>query len=106
MKRRRVANFIKVLLIFVVLGVLLAGLSLATEKMGRGQKGEQLGQMERSIRRATMTCYATEGVYPPSIQYMEDNYGIQIDENLYTVFYEVHGENLMPEITVMEKQKE
>ena len=49
-----------------------------------------------------MTCYATEGVYPPSVQYLKENYGIQIDEDRYSVFYEIEGANLMPSITVME----
>ena len=61
--------------------------------------------MESSIRKATMTCYATEGVYPPTIQYLKDNYGIQIDESRFTVFYEVFAKNMMPDITVMENQE-
>ena len=38
------------------------------------------------------------------IDYLKENYGIQIDEERYTVFYEVQGSNLMPNITVMETQ--
>lgn len=55
-------------------------------------------QLENSIRKATMTCYATEGVYPPTLEYLKKNYGIQIDESRFTVFYEVFAKNLMPEI--------
>ncbi|MCM1441385.1 MAG: hypothetical protein NC131_19595 [Roseburia sp.] len=70
--------------------------------MGNGQQAESLKQLDASIRKATMTCYATEGVYPPSIQYLKDHYGIQIDEDRYAVFYEIEGANLMPNITVMQ----
>ncbi len=69
--------------------------------MGSGQQAESLKQLDASIRKATMTCYATEGVYPPSVQYLKENYGIQIDEDRYSVFYEIEGANLMPSITVM-----
>ena len=76
----------------------------AVAKMGNNQQAESLKQLERSIRKATMTCYATEGVYPPTIQYLKDNYGIQVDESRFVVFYEIFGENMMPDITVMERQ--
>ena len=38
-------------------------------------------------------------------EYLKKNYGIQIDESRFTVFYEVFAKNLMPEITVMENQE-
>jgi hypothetical protein len=76
------------------------------QKMGSGQEAESLKQLDSSIRKATLTCYATEGVYPPTIDYLEENYGIQIDKDQYTVFYVIFGDNIMPDITVMEKQDE
>ena len=86
----------------VVLAALVFCLVRASDKMGSGQQAESLKQLDASIRKATMTCYATEGVYPPSVQYLKENYGIQIDEDRYSVFYEIEGANLMPSITVME----
>ena len=74
----------------------------ASEKLGSHQEGESLKQLENTVRKTVMTCYATEGVYPPSVKYMEDNYGIQIDHSRYSVFYEIFGDNIMPQITVME----
>ena len=47
-------------------------------------------------------CYAAEGVYPPTLEYMEEHYGIQIDRQRYTVHYEVFASNIMPDITVLE----
>lgn len=93
---------IKTGILFLVLAVLVFCLVKATDKMGSGQQAESLKQLDASIRKATMTCYATEGVYPPNVQYLKDNYGIQIDEDRYAVFYEIEGANLMPNITVME----
>ena len=74
-------------------------------RLNQGQEAESMKQLENSIRKATMTCYATEGVYPPTLEYLKKNYGIQIDESRFTVFYEVFAKNLMPEITVMENQE-
>lgn len=104
MRVRRGGNIIKIIAMFLVLAAILFCMVKAVNKMGEGQQGESLKQLDHSIRKAVMTCYATEGVYPPSISYLKENFGIQIDEERYVVFYEVQGDNMMPDITVMERQ--
>lgn len=61
-------------------------------------------QLEDTLRRACVACYAAEGVYPPSETYLEEHYGIQIDKERYTVRYTAIAENLMPDITVLENR--
>lgn len=95
---------LKIVLLITVLVLAVFLLCKAVGKMGVGQQAESLKQLDSSIRKAVMTCYAVEGVYPPDITYLKDNYGIQIDEDRFTVFYEVFGDNIMPDITVMERQ--
>ncbi len=60
--------------------------------------------METALRRAAVACYAAEGIYPPTLDYLKQHYGVQIDENRYAVFYEVFADNLMPDITVLVKE--
>ena len=57
--------------------------------------------MVNAIARACVQCYAIEGRYPPSVQYLEENYGIRIDRNRFHVFYEGFASNIMPDITVI-----
>ncbi|MCH5266499.1 MAG: hypothetical protein J1F02_11405 [Lachnospiraceae bacterium] len=104
MRKKINVSVIKILFFLAILAVAVLFLWKAVQKMEMGQQAESLKQLDSSIRKATMTCYATEGVYPPTIQYLQDNYGIQIDEGKFTVFYEVFGDNMMPDITVMERQ--
>jgi hypothetical protein len=106
MKREWTTTPIKVLIMVAVMGLAVFCLYKGVQKMGNGQQAESLKQLDSSIRKATLTCYATEGVYPPTIDYLEENYGIQIDKERYTVFYVIFGDNIMPDITVMEKQEE
>ena len=47
------------------------------------------------------TVYAIEGRYPPSVEYLEEHYGIQIDRERYNVFYSGFASNIMPDITVI-----
>ena len=50
-----------------------------------------------------MACYAAEGFYPPNLDYLEEHYGVQIDKRHFVVHYTAIAENLMPDITVLEK---
>ena len=73
---------------------------LANLDKGQGEEGRS--RLEESLRRAAVACYAAEGIYPPTLDYLETRYGIQIDRTRYAVFYEIFAENLMPDITVVE----
>ena len=93
----------KTLLALVILAAVLLSFSTALSnlKVGRGEEGRL--RLEESVRRAAVTCYAVEGIYPPDLEYLQEHYGIQVDEKNYYVFYEVFASNMMPDITVVEK---
>ena len=75
----------------------------AVGNLSRDSGTEGRGQLETALRRAAVACYAAEGVYPPTIDYLREHYGVQIEEEKYIVFYEIFANNLMPDITVLEK---
>lgn len=72
------------------------------------RKADQNGSetLRKSIQRASVQCYSIEGRYPPSVEYLEDNYGVQIDRKKYNVFYSGFASNIMPDITVVEAEEE
>lgn len=88
-----------VVLVFAVVLFFMAAL----RNLESGHEKEGKEQLEAAIRRSAVACYAAEGIYPPDLDYLKEHYGIQIDESKYTVMYEVFAENLMPDITVLEK---
>ena len=63
-----------------------------------GQKGEE--SLRRAVTRASVQCYAIEGRYPPSVEYLEENYGVRIYRDRYNVFYNGFASNVMPEIVI------
>jgi len=85
----------------LIIGILLCFLS-ALSNLNQDRALEDKEHLEKALTRAAVACYAAEGIYPPNIQYLEDNYGVQINQELYTVKYEVIASNLMPDITVLE----
>lgn len=60
-----------------------------------------LEAMRQSLYKAAIACYASEGAYPESYEYIAEHYGIQIDAEKYTVHYEIFASNIMPDITVV-----
>lgn len=89
----------------LAVGILLFFLA-SVNNLDNGKREEGKEQLEQALKRCAVTCYATEGIYPPDVEYMKEHYGIQIDEERYLVRYEIFAENLMPDITVVEKRDE
>ena len=86
-------------LILLVAWILL----FATGNVEERQNAESLKQVEDAVQKAVLSCYSIEGSYPATVEYIEEHYGLQIDHEKYHVFYEIFADNLMPEITVVEK---
>ena len=92
-----------------VLCLFLAALALgvflrAVSGVGDGHRQQGKQQLEDALHRAAAACYAAEGAYPPSLAYMQEHYGIRINEEEYTVIYESFASNLMPDITVLDRE--
>lgn len=71
MKKQRSFLIIKIVLLTAVIGGLLYAMNAGAARLNQGQEAESMKQLENSIRKATMTCYATEGVYPPTLEYLK-----------------------------------
>lgn len=61
----------------------------------------QAESLRKAIIRSAVNCYATEGVYPESLAYLKDHYGISWNPESFFVDYEITGSNLMPGVTVI-----
>lgn len=84
--------------------VLMAALLVLLTAVGNLQRtnaAEGQKQLTQCLNRAVISCYAIEGFYPPNLDYLKQHYGIQVNEERFTVFYDVFGDNLMPDITVL-----
>ena len=62
---------------------------------------ERLAGTERAINRAVILSYAVEGQFPPSINYLKENYGLIVDTEKYIIHYQFMGGNFMPNVIVL-----
>lgn len=61
-------------------------------------------QVRAAVQSHVSQCYALEGQYPPDLNYLEGNYGLQLDE-AYIYHYELFASNIYPEVRVFAKAK-
>ncbi|MGN1148544.1 MAG: hypothetical protein ACI4TB_08980 [Lachnospiraceae bacterium] len=64
---------------------------------------KQRESLETALNRSIIQCYAVEGTYPPSLQYIKDHYGLIYDEELFYVDYQPIGSNIMPDVTILDR---
>ena len=67
---------------------------------------EEQRNLETALQNDIIHCYAVEGIYPPTLTYIEENYGLTYNKDKFIVDYQVIGSNLMPHVTVMERTSE
>lgn len=99
-KRRKITSFhVGILLFAAILVLFLYGISYVGSSTGDRQEESLINAMERNI----VHCYALEGFYPPSLEYMEEHYGLTYDKDMFIVDYQPIGTNLYPDFMVISK---
>lgn len=68
---------------------------------GRDVSEESAAAIREAVRRSALQCYVVENAYPPDLQYLQDNYGLQINTEDYYVVYDCFSSNLPPSIRVI-----
>lgn len=65
---------------------------------------QNIDLLRQSARRAVVQCYAIEGAYPPDVEYLEENYGLEYNHEKYFIDYEIFASNIMPNVDVFERE--
>jgi hypothetical protein len=66
---------------------------------------EQAKSLETAVRRSIAQCYAVEGTYPPSLDYLKEHYGLIYDTESYYIDYTAIGSNIMPDVTILPRSE-
>jgi hypothetical protein len=72
---------------------------------GRQSEAEQEAQLRDAVRRAMVTCYATEGQYPPTLDYLKENYALAFDDERFLVSYDAFASNIMPSFSIFRRDE-
>ena len=102
--RKKKGNALLVKAVLVPVGVfaaIIALFDLGMSSLSGAAERERLESTRRAVVNATVQCYALEGYFPTSVQYLKEHYGLQVDTDKYIVDYAFVAGNMMPEITVL-----
>ncbi len=76
---------------------------LAITRLADSAGLQQLQALENAVRKDVLHCFASEGEYPESIEYLEKNYALSYDHDRFEVYYVRGDGNVLPEIKVLAK---
>ncbi len=91
--------------IFFFVGIFLFFL-YATGTLSSGSIERQRESLQNALQKNVIYHYSVYGSYPSSLEEIENLYQLAYDKNSFFVDYTVRGENIMPEITVVERSKQ
>ena len=91
-----------ILKLLVIAAVLALAVAVFT-RVGSRQESEETELVRKAVKEAALTCYAVEGAYPDSVDYLREHYSLAYDENRYFITYEAFASNRIPDIWVTER---
>lgn len=96
MNRRDIIKLAVIALVIVCSVVLV-------NRIDSAQSSAETELVRDAVRSAAVTCYAVEGAYPDSVDYLREHYRLAYDEERYFVTYESFAANRIPDIYVTER---
>lgn len=95
-KRSRSTRLI--LVVFVLALALCVAAYFGVQSAIREQSAQS---MRTAIVNTALECYAIEGAFPRSIEYLEEHYGLVVNDTDFLVTYECYADNVAPSVVVV-----
>ena len=93
----------RVLLVLLAAALVAVACAWGGGRIGADLSGQVAGALKKAVLRSAVQCYAVEGYYPESLDYLTDHYGLRINHDRYIVVYEAFASNLPPQVTILLK---
>ena len=104
MKRIDLKRVLAFALPLVLFAAMLAWFIIASTNAASSTDAKELSALKTNIENGITMCYAVEGAYPASIEYLCEHYGLIYDRDKFFVDYERFASNVRPTVTVLERQ--
>ena len=92
-------DLIKLLVIVVVL----VAAVMLVNRIDTAQDTAETDIVRDAVKNAALTCYAVEGAYPDSVEYLREHYHLAYNEDRYMITYDAFASNMIPDIWVTER---
>ena len=104
MKRFNIRRVLAYIIPIVLFSAMLAWFLIAVNNADSSTKQRELAAVKSNIENGVTMCYAIEGAYPESVEYLAENYGLIYDKNRYIIYYDCFADNIRPTVSVLERQ--
>ncbi|MBP1549814.1 MAG: hypothetical protein J6A05_07395 [Oscillospiraceae bacterium] len=101
MEKKRVNRLTVLSVILFVLVVV--WFVISANNAGEAADKKRTESVYSTVMNGAVLCYSIEGEYPPSLDYLKENYGVKFDSDKYVVNYSYFGANIRPTVIVTEK---
>lgn len=99
-EKKSIAVFLPALLLALVIVVFVY---LAND-LSTTNSSQEYEILDKALTRSITQCYALEGFYPPSLTYLEENYGLTYNKEHFYIDYRYIGSNLRPDVTIIGRE--
>lgn len=103
MKRFSLKSALRYIIPCVLFAAILAWLVISLSNTSDTARRQERAAVKNTIENGITMCYAIEGAYPPSAEYLSENYGVTYDTSKYIVHYECFADNVRPTVKVIER---
>lgn len=103
MKRSYLKRILSFFLPCVLFAAMLAWFIIATANAASSTDKRELSALKTNIENGITMCYAVEGAYPESVEYLCEHYGLIYDREKYFVDLDRFASNIRPTVTVFER---
>ena len=98
-EKHHISSILPLLLLVVALGFFV----LFSNSFSTANISYERELLEQALERSIAQCYALEGSYPVSLEYLTEHYGLTYNEEHFFIDYRYIGGNLWPDITIIER---
>jgi hypothetical protein len=102
-ERKNIFIMIGPKLLFLIFLVIFCGFLVGISNLNSNTKEKQMESLKTAVQRSIVQCYAVEGTYPPSLDYLKEHYGLTYDEDSFFIDYLSIGANIMPDVVILEE---
>lgn len=96
---KNIQLIVTLIVLIVFIAVVISGLSSYSSSLDE----VETDRIKQVVEKYAIQCYATEGAYPPNVQYLSDHYGLVLNEEKYIYEYEAVAENIKPLIQIFKR---
>ena len=95
---------LKILLAAGAAGLVVLGACALYKSTGEDLEQRRAEAVREAVLRTARECYAVEGIYPPTLAYLEEHYGLMVNHKRYIITYECYASNQTPDVMVLRRR--